>query len=71
MTPRIIAALVVSLGCLSRMHVTVAMGSASVSMTGLAWFFTGVVVAVAVTLVLVIRRAAADGLRVAPRRRTA
>jgi hypothetical protein len=38
-------------------------------MTGLAWFFTGVVVAVAVTLVLVIRKAAGEGF--GPLRRSA
>jgi len=48
------------LACLYRMHVTVAMGDASLSMTGLAWFFAGTAAAVAVALVLVIRKAVAE-----------
>jgi hypothetical protein len=58
---RLPAAVVAALVCLYRMHVTVSVGPASLSMTGLAWFFAGVAVAVAVLLVVVIRKAVADG----------
>jgi hypothetical protein len=62
--------LVAVLACLSRVHVTVAMGSASLSMTGLAWVFALSAAAVAVAAVLVIRKAAAEGFWIAPLRRS-
>jgi hypothetical protein len=71
MFPRVLAALAAVLACLSRVHVTVSMGAASLSMTGLAWFFSGVAVAVVVVLVVVIRKAVADGPGVVPRGRIA
>jgi hypothetical protein len=66
-----IAILAASLACLYRLHVRVAMGSASLSMTGLPWFFAGVVAAVAVALVLVIRKAVTESFWIAPLRRSA
>jgi len=69
MFPRVLAALAAVLACLSRVHVTVSMGPASLSMTGLAWFFAGTAVAVAVVLAVVIRKMAAEFFWIAPRGR--
>ena len=68
---RIPVALAAAFACLYRMHVTVSMGGASLSMTGLAWFAVAVVLAVAVLLVLVIRKMAREGPWIVPRRRFA
>ena len=67
------AALVLAavLACLSRVHVTVAMGQASLTMPGLAWLLVGVASTAAVALVLVIRKATAEGFWIAPLRRSA
>jgi len=62
-----ILAIAVPLALLYRMHITVALGSLSLSMPGLAWFFAGTAGAAAVLLVLVIRKMAADGPGVVPR----
>jgi hypothetical protein len=63
--------IVAFLACLSRTHITVALGPASLCMTGLAWFVAAVITAAVVLLVLVIRKAVADGPGIVPRRRTA
>ena len=60
-----------ALACLYRMHVTVTMGGASLSMTGLAWMFAAATVAVAAGLVLVVRKAVTEGPWIVPRRRIA
>jgi hypothetical protein len=66
---RLPAALAAALVFLYRLHVTVAMGPASLTMTGLAWFFSGVAVAVAVLLVVVVRKVVTDSAWIVPRGR--
>jgi len=66
-----VLAILAALACLYRMHVTVAMGGASLSMTGLAWMFAAATVAVAAGLVLVVRKAVTEGPWIVPRRRIA
>ena len=68
---RILTALAAALACLSRLHVTVAMGSASLSMTGLAWLVIGLAVAVVAVLAVIIRKMTADGPGIVPRGRNA
>lgn len=59
------------LACLSRIHVTVSTGSASLTMPALGWFLAAVITAAVVLLVLVVRKAVAEGPWIVPRRRTA